>query len=127
MGKQSKYQQLVGSNRKLAKQAWGDALAPRLACSLGAITRTFGFSLAMGDVVLLGGGRYVTHKGLVSLARRHHCAGIDVEAVSEFCDPVVARWSFKATVYKSKNSRGFVGHGDANPDNVSSLVRGAEM
>ena len=34
---------------------------------------------------------------------------------------------FKATVYKSPRSRGFVGYGDADPSNVSSLVHGAEM
>jgi hypothetical protein len=33
----------------------------------------------------------------------------------------------KATVYPSKNSAGFVGYGDADPTNVSALVRGAEM
>jgi len=34
---------------------------------------------------------------------------------------------FKATVYKSPISRGFVGYGDADPTNTSPLVRGAEM
>jgi hypothetical protein len=34
---------------------------------------------------------------------------------------------FKATVYKTPTSRGFVGYGDADPSNVSTLVRGAEM
>ena len=34
---------------------------------------------------------------------------------------------FKATVYKAVGSSGFVGYGDADPSNVSSLVRGAEM
>ena len=38
-----------------------------------------------------------------------------------------AKWAFKATVYKSRTCRGFVGYGDADPSNVSSLVRGAEM
>ena len=33
----------------------------------------------------------------------------------------------KATVFPSKTSSGFVGYGDADPSNVSSLVRGAEM
>jgi hypothetical protein len=39
----------------------------------------------------------------------------------------VGRWVFKATVYKSPKSKGFVGYGDANPSNVSPVVRGAEM
>jgi hypothetical protein len=34
---------------------------------------------------------------------------------------------FKATLYKRAESQGFVGFGDADPSNVSSLVRGAEM
>jgi hypothetical protein len=33
----------------------------------------------------------------------------------------------KATVYPSKTSTGFIGYGDADPSNVSFLVRGAEM
>ena len=127
MGKHSKHQHLVSSNRRLATQAWGDILDPLQVRSLTEITRSFGFSIAVRDMLLLQGGWYVTHAGLVRLATRHHCSGIDVEAVPEFCDPIAARWSFKATVYKSKNGKGFVGHGDANPSNVSSLVRGAEM
>jgi len=42
-------------------------------------------------------------------------------------DPVGNRWVFKATVYTVPASRGFVGYGDADPSNVSPLVRGAEM
>jgi len=38
----------------------------------------------------------------------------------------VGRWVFRATVHKSK-STSFVGYGDADPSNVSLLVRGAEM
>jgi hypothetical protein len=34
---------------------------------------------------------------------------------------------FRATVYKAADSKGFVGYGDADPSNVSPLVRGAEM
>jgi hypothetical protein len=127
MSIRSKHQYLVASNRKLAKQIWGDVLDPPQVRSLSEITRFFGFSIAMRDILLLEGGWYVTHAGLIRLAKRRYCAGIDVEAVSEFCDPIAARWSFKATVYKSRSSKGFVGHGDANPSNVSSLVRGSEM
>jgi hypothetical protein len=44
-----------------------------------------------------------------------------------FCDPSTGRWAFKATVYKSRTCKGFVGYGDADPSNVSPLVHGAEM
>src|SRR4029077_17393210 len=70
---------------------------------------------------------YVTHVGLIRLARRNRCHGILAEPAQEFCDPKEARWAFRATVYKSRTCRGFVGYGDADPSNVSSLVRGAEM
>jgi hypothetical protein len=42
-------------------------------------------------------------------------------------DPVATRWVFRAVVYIGPNSKGLVGYGDANPSNVSSVVRGAEM
>jgi hypothetical protein len=45
----------------------------------------------------------------------------------EFSDPVACRWVFRATVFKSLRSKGFVGYGDADPTNTSFLVRGAEM
>ena len=73
------------------------------------------------------GNWYVTHTGLLRLARRKHCRGIHVEAVESLCDSASGRYVLKATVYPSKNSSGFVGYGDADPTNVSALVRGAEM
>ena len=87
----------------------------------------FGFSLALGDLMLLEGRWYVTHTGLIRLARCNRCAGIHVRPVPEFSDPSTQRWAFEATVYKSRTCRGFVGFGDADPSNVSQLVRGAEM
>jgi hypothetical protein len=45
--------------------------------------------------------------------------------VIKFCDRAASRWAFKATVYKSRTCRGFVGYGDADPSNT--VVRGAEM
>jgi hypothetical protein len=85
------------------------------------------FSLAAGDVQLLDGKWYVTHSGLLRLARKNRCSGIHTEAVAEFCDPALNRWVIKAIVFKTPRSKGFVGYGDADPTNVSSLVRGAEM
>jgi hypothetical protein len=52
---------------------------------------------------------------------------MQVRAVREFCEPSEDRWVFKAIVHKSPDSNGFVGYGDADPSNTSSLVRGAEM
>jgi hypothetical protein len=80
-----------------------------------------------GDLQVINGHWYVTHTGLLRLARRKRCSGIHVEAVDSLCDSGANRFVLKATVFPSKGSAGFVGYGDADPSNVSSLVRGAEM
>jgi hypothetical protein len=118
---------LITRNRSLAKKLWGDLLDPIQSRSLRELTQRFSFSLALGDMRLLQGAWYVTHTGLIRLSRRSRCAGIDVEAVTQFCNAQAARWTFKATVFKSRTCKGFVGYGDADPSNVSPLVRGAEM
>jgi hypothetical protein len=119
---------LASENRKLARKLWGNEHlnSTRLGC-LNEITKHFRLSVAMGDLKLLEGTWYVTHNGLIRLAQRRRCAGIEIEPVFQFCDPSSSRWSFKATAYKSRKCRGFVGHGDADPSNVSLLVHGAEM
>jgi len=50
-----------------------------------------------------------------------------VTVIENLCDAAANHWVFKATVFKSTTSAGFVGYGDADPSNVSPLVRGAEM
>jgi hypothetical protein len=94
---------------------------------LASITRDFQFSFKAGELQIINGNWYVTHTGLLRLARRKKCCGIHVEAVDSLCDSAGRRFVLKATVYPSRNSSGFVGYGDADPSNVSSLVRGAEM
>ena len=91
------------------------------------LLRRYGFSVAAGDLQLLNGTWYVTHKGLICLSARRRCSGISTNAVIHLSDPQANRWVFKATVYKTTRRHRFVGYGDANPSNVSSLVRGAEM
>jgi hypothetical protein len=95
--------------------------------SLASLIKEHQLSVSHGDLLLLNRRWYVTHAGLLRLARRKHCTGIRVSPVDKFCDPSSQRWAFKGTVYRSKQCRGFVGYGDADPSNVSALVRGAEM
>ncbi len=83
--------------------------------------------IGSGDLTLLNNHWYVTHTGLLRMAKRKRCSGIEVEAVMHLSDSASGRYVFKATVYSSNTCRGFVGYGDADPSNVSSLVRGAEM
>jgi hypothetical protein len=80
-----------------------------------------------GDLQVINGRWYVTHTGLLRLARRRRCSGIHVEAVDSLCDSGANRFVLKATVLPSKGSSGFVGYGDADPSNVSPLVHGAEV
>jgi hypothetical protein len=118
--------QLVRSNLKLARASWGE-LSPGKLNELKCLTLKYAISVALGDIQFLGQGWYVTHAGLLRLAERRRCLGIQVREVHRFCDPAFGRWVFKATVHKSRPSKGFVGYGDADPSNVSSLVHGAEM
>ena len=113
-------------NRRLAKQLWG-YISPTALRGLKELTSEYLLSIPCGDLLLLDGRWYVTHNGLLGLARRNRCAGINVQPVPTFSDPSAQRWAFEATVYKSRTCRGFVGYGDADPSNVSPLVRGAEM
>ncbi len=84
-------------------------------------------SIVSGDIRYLNGAWYVTHSGLLRISNRRRCCGIRVQAVEEFCDKSADRWTFKATVYKSRLCKGFIGYGDADPSNVSTLVHGSEM
>ena len=114
------------SNSRIARQMWGQfsGVASR---TLRELTEKYSLSVAAGDLQLLDGRWYVTHSGLLQLASRRGCRGIETSLQDQSSDAVAGRWVFKATVYKSTTSKGFVGYGDADPTNVSSMVRGAEM
>src|SRR5579859_5760304 len=77
--------------------------------------------------MLLDGSWYVTHSGLLRLATRKGCVGIRVVPVTGFCSAEQSRWAFRATAFKAATCKGFNGYGDADPGNVSAMVRGAEM
>ena len=111
---------------RLAKTLWGEIAHIGLR-SLEELVEAHGLSVASGDLLYLHGGWYVTHVGLLRLARRSRCCGIRVHPVRQFCDPTAGRWVSRATVYRSRRCKGFVGYGDADPSNVSPVVHGAEM
>ena len=94
---------------------------------LGDLTRALRLSVMLGEILCIEGKWYVTHSGLLRIALRRRCRGIRTMLQERQSDPIAGRWVFKATVYKSRGSRGFGGYGDADPTNVSPLVRGAEM
>jgi hypothetical protein len=118
---------LIRQNLRFARRWRGNQVGRIAIVQLREMTMKFGFSLPLGDLTYLDRGWYVTHAGLVRLASRKRCVGIEVQQVAESCDQSTGRWVFKATVYKTRSSKGFVGYGDADPSNVSTLVHGAEM
>ena len=118
---------LVRQNMRLAKRYMPGPPEPTALYMLRDLTANFGFSMALGDLLYLDGKWYVTHAGLLRLARRNRCSAIQVAAVRELCDPDANRWVFKATVRTSGGLNGFVGYGDADPSNTSFHVRGCEL
>jgi len=121
-----KKNQKLRVNTKLVRKIWGKLPSNALE-SLRALTNEHNLSVAAGDLQLLDDHWYVTHLGLIRLARRSRCSGILTAIEGTASDPSNNRWVFKATVYKTSRSKGFVGYGDADPSNTSPLVRGAEM
>lgn len=113
-------------NLKFAREKWGE-ISKAAKHSLKDLTSRLSISIAAGDLLLLEGKWYVTHAGLLRIANRRGCFSVRSNIERDFSDAAVSRWVFKATVFKSTKSKGFVGFGDADPSNVSSLVRGAEL
>jgi hypothetical protein len=109
-----------------ARATWG-LLSKYAIRTLQQLSERHSLDVAAGEIQLLDNRWYVTHAGLLQIARRNRCVGIRTSIEKAFSDPGANRWVFKATVYKSPRSRGFVGYGDADPSNVSSMVHGAEM
>jgi hypothetical protein len=112
---------------RLAKRVWPEQISTILGQQLRGVIERHGLSVLSGDIQLLQGKWYITHSGLLRVAARHGCYGIQTHPVPEFSDKSAERWVFEAMVFKSPDCKGFSGYGDASPSNVSDLVRGAEM
>jgi hypothetical protein len=117
---------LIRAEINHAKRRWSGIGAKRFS-ELRILIRRYHLSVFLGDVLYIETGWYVTHAGLLRLAHRKHCFGMKTSLESRHSDPSSRRWVFKAIVYSSALSKGFVGYGDADPSNVSPFVRGAEM
>jgi hypothetical protein len=116
----------LARNLRFAKSLYRD-LSKNAFRSLRGLLQETGLSLLSGEVLYIDGAWYVNHAGLLKLAEQRHCLGIHTHPVAKSCDAANSRWVFKATVFKSPKCKGFTGYGDADPLNVSPLVRGAEM
>ena len=127
ISKAPKMSAVIRQNAACARALWPGECSKSTLNALRELTTRFGFSVRLGEIRLLNGAWYVTNSGLIRLADHRRCRGINSRPMPEFSDPVACRWVFRATVFKSPRSKGFVGYGDADPSNTSPLVRGAEM
>jgi hypothetical protein len=114
------------SNILFARRIWGQLPSTAIS-ALKQLTITFAVSVTAGDLQFFENRWYVTHSGLLRIAHRRKCHGIETSIQDHLSDPQNNKWVIRATVFKNPSSKGFVGYGDADPSNVSSLVRGAEM
>jgi hypothetical protein len=116
----------VRAELKFARHRWNGLKGAHLA-TLRILLNRYKLSIALGEITDIDNNWYVTHSGLLQLAVRHRCYGIETYLEERVSNPAANRWVFKAVVYKSSGAKGFVGYGDADPFNVSTLARGAEM
>ncbi len=125
--KRSHWNQAIEVEIALACRLWPGKLKNAQIEQLRTLIDLNQLSIAAGDVQLLEGKWYVTHSGLLRVAKKNRCTGIETGPLAEYSDSAAGRWVVKAIVYKTPRSKGFVGYGDADPTNVSPLVRGAEL
>jgi len=69
----------VETSIRMARRIWNNISREAL-IRLREITTRHDFSVGAGDLLYLQNGWYVTHTGLIGLARRKRCSGIHVEA-----------------------------------------------
>src|SRR4030095_5521304 len=111
----NKLQALLRSNVRLAKRYWRNLPSASID-SLKKLTRDYSLSVASGEILLIEGRWYIAHAGLLRIALR--CSGIHVEVVPELSDPAASKYAFKATLYRSRVCKGFVGHRESHASSV---------
>ena len=116
---------LQRQNVSIAKRLYPEVTKSQLT-NLRDLTATLSLSVQRGDLLQIDGKWYVSHSGLLRLSHKRRCFGIETSLEQQMTDISARRWVFRAVV-RTSPSKAFVGYGDADPSNVSSLVRGAEM
>jgi hypothetical protein len=111
--------------RRIARQLYPD-LTPTQWITLKRLVVQFGLSLENGHLVLIGGSWYVTNSGLLDLACRRRCKSIKTQINSQLSNPTTRFWIVNAAV-RTEQGGEFTGCGDADPSNISELMRGAEL
>jgi hypothetical protein len=116
----------VRLNVRQARAVWGE-LPKNAVYGLKELVRGQALSVSSGDLQFINGWWYVTHSGLLRIAKRCRCLGIATSIDRFASDIQSSKWVFRAVVHKGRGASRFVGYGDADPSNVSALVLGSEM
>jgi hypothetical protein len=82
-----------------ARKALGTLFVSHTKASLEILTREFGFPVRNGDLQSINSNWYVTHTGLIGLARCKRCRG-SVKAADSQCNAMASRFVLKATVIR---------------------------
>ena len=104
--KRSELRALTRSNARFAQKNW--LFSRGQLAELKRLTEELRLSIVSGELSNIGGKLYVTHSGLLRIAKRHRCSAIRVRPIREFSDPLSRRWVFRAVVHKSVPSEGFI-------------------
>src|SRR5580765_2418979 len=108
---------LVHQNVSAAKRVYEGITKSQLS-TLRELTAGLRLSVGRGELLQVNGKWYVSHSGLIRIAHRRRCCGIETNVEQHLTDASSGRWVFRAVVHASP-SKTFVGFGDADPSNVS--------
>src|ERR1700733_3301973 len=78
-------------NSKLASSTWGKISQDGLR-QLKLLTTQHSLSVNAGDLQLLNGRWYVTHAGMLGIARKKRCSAISTTIVEALCNVSAHRW-----------------------------------
>jgi hypothetical protein len=82
---------LVRENLRTAKELYPE-LSHRQLAILHELTTTHRLSICRSELLFLGGKWYVTHSGLLRIAHRRRCFGIDAAVDQHMSEPSAGRW-----------------------------------
>jgi len=80
----------IQAEMRVARQTWSDLGAARMR-DLRALLVRYKFSVALGEITRIDNHWYVTHAGLLRLASRRRCHGINTSLRERLCDPAASR------------------------------------
>ena len=94
---------LIRQNLRDAKRQYLDLTKQQFSV-LRDLTSTLQLSIFRGELLYFSGKWYVSHSGLLRIAHRRRCLGIDTEIDPHTTEGLTGRWVFKATVRRSKSA-----------------------